>query len=151
MTNAEAINELQSAIDLIKQDGKDWLDERDIPILEMAIKALEAQDVPDTNVGDTISRQAAIDAAIDAADDWDGCTNIGRQKRIENYINKLPPAQPELKTVKCIIGGGYMDIGDADFSMKCAKCGAEYYHVEAYDYDYNFCPNCGRRWRRQDG
>ena len=43
MTNQEAINELQLAIDLIKQDGKDWLDERDIPILEMAIKALEAQ------------------------------------------------------------------------------------------------------------
>lgn len=44
MTNQEAINELQSAIDLIKQDGKDWLDERDIPIIEMAIKALEAQE-----------------------------------------------------------------------------------------------------------
>jgi hypothetical protein len=44
MTNQEAINELQSAIDLIKQDGKDWFDERDIPILEMAIKALKAQD-----------------------------------------------------------------------------------------------------------
>lgn len=45
MTNEEAINELQSAIDLIKQDGKDWLDERDIPILEMAISALQAQEI----------------------------------------------------------------------------------------------------------
>ena len=44
MTNQEAINELQSAIDLVKQDGKDWLDERDIPILDMAIKAMEAQE-----------------------------------------------------------------------------------------------------------
>lgn len=44
MTNQEAINELQLAIDLIKQDGKDWLDERDIPILDMAISALEKQD-----------------------------------------------------------------------------------------------------------
>lgn len=51
------------------------------------------------NALDTISRQAAIDAAIDAADDWEGCTNIGRQKRIENYINKLPPAQPEI--IRC--------------------------------------------------
>ena len=44
MTNQDAINELQSAIDLIKQDGKDWLDERDIPILKMAISALKAQE-----------------------------------------------------------------------------------------------------------
>ena len=44
MNNQEAINELQSAIDLIKQDGKDWLDERDIPILEMAVAALKAQE-----------------------------------------------------------------------------------------------------------
>ena len=43
MTNSEAIDELQYAIDLIKQDGKDWIDERDIPILEMAIHALEKQ------------------------------------------------------------------------------------------------------------
>jgi len=34
---------LQYAIDLIKQDGKDWIDERDIPILETAIHALEKQ------------------------------------------------------------------------------------------------------------
>ena len=41
MTAKEAINELQLAIDLIRQDGKDWLDERDIPILMMAISALK--------------------------------------------------------------------------------------------------------------
>ena len=43
MTNQEAIDELQYAINLIKQDGEDWIDERDIPILEMAIHALEKQ------------------------------------------------------------------------------------------------------------
>ena len=43
MTNQEAIDALQYAIDLIKQDGQDWLDERDIPILEAAISALQAQ------------------------------------------------------------------------------------------------------------
>ena len=41
MTRNEAVNELKCAIDLIKQDGKDWLDERDITLLQMAIKALE--------------------------------------------------------------------------------------------------------------
>ena len=65
MTNQEAADELQYAIDLIKQDGKDWLDERDIPVLEMAVSALQAQDLqPTCNqlATDTIIRQAAIDA-----------------------------------------------------------------------------------------
>lgn len=66
-------------------------------------------------------------------------------------VSTMPTIQPVRETVKRIIGGSCMDIGDADFSMKCAKCGAEYYHVEDYDNDYNFCPNCGRRRRRQDG
>lgn len=43
MTRDDAINELKFAIDLIKQDGKDWLDERDIPLLQMAIEALEQE------------------------------------------------------------------------------------------------------------
>ena len=43
MTNKEMIIELQYAIDLIKRNGQDWLDERDIPILEAAISALEKQ------------------------------------------------------------------------------------------------------------
>ena len=35
-------------------------DDRQNVALDMAISALQAQDVPDTNVGDMISRQAAI-------------------------------------------------------------------------------------------
>ena len=42
MTNKEIIEQLENAIDLIKQDGKDWLDDRDIPILEACIKSLTA-------------------------------------------------------------------------------------------------------------
>lgn len=42
MTNGEIIEQLENAIELIKQDGKDWLDDRDIPILEACIKALTA-------------------------------------------------------------------------------------------------------------
>ena len=57
----------------------------------------------------TISRRAAIDAAIAAVDDWDGCTNIGRQKRIEKYINALPPAQ---QWIPC-------DRGEPDENMEC--------------------------------
>lgn len=40
MTREEAIQQLQNCKDLIKQDGQDYLDERDVPILDMAIEAL---------------------------------------------------------------------------------------------------------------
>ena len=44
MTNVEIIEQLENAIELIKQDGKDWLDDRDIPILEACIKSLMTLD-----------------------------------------------------------------------------------------------------------
>lgn len=44
MTNGEIIEQLENAIELIKQDGKDWLDDRDIPILEACIKSLTTLD-----------------------------------------------------------------------------------------------------------
>ena len=44
MTNGEIIEQLENAIELIKQDGKDWLDDRDIPILEVCIKSITALD-----------------------------------------------------------------------------------------------------------
>lgn len=44
MTNEEIIEQLENTIGLIKQDEKDWLDDRDIPILEACIKSLTALD-----------------------------------------------------------------------------------------------------------
>ena len=43
MTREEAIQELQNCKGLIQQDGQDYLDERDIPLLDMAIEALQAE------------------------------------------------------------------------------------------------------------
>lgn len=43
MTRDEAIEQLQICKDLIKQNGQDYLDERDIPLLDMAIEALSAE------------------------------------------------------------------------------------------------------------
>lgn len=40
ITREEAIQELQNCKGLIQQDGQDYLDERDIPLLNMAIEAL---------------------------------------------------------------------------------------------------------------
>lgn len=56
---------------------------------------------------DTISRRAAIDTAIEAVDDWDGGTNIGRQKRIEKAIKALPPVQSEPKSYRMGFQAGY--------------------------------------------
>lgn len=41
MTREEAIVELHNCIELIRQDGQDFLDERDLPLLDMAIEALQ--------------------------------------------------------------------------------------------------------------
>lgn len=46
MTKGEAIQELQNCKGLIQQDGQDYLDERDFPLLDMAIEALSANAVP---------------------------------------------------------------------------------------------------------
>ena len=47
MTNKEMVEQLENAIGLIKQNGKDWLDDRDIPILEACIKLLTASESAD--------------------------------------------------------------------------------------------------------
>lgn len=44
---------------------------------------------------DCISRQAAIDAAIEAADEWDGGYSLTRAEMIENKLKDLPSAQPD--------------------------------------------------------
>lgn len=45
MTREEAIQELQNCKGLIQQDGQDYLDERDIPLLDMAIEALSERNI----------------------------------------------------------------------------------------------------------
>lgn len=44
-------------------------------------------------MNDFISRQAAIDAAVGAVDEWDGGSNEHRHDMIASAINALPPAQ----------------------------------------------------------
>lgn len=56
--------------------------------IELAISALQAQGVPDTNVGDMISRQAAIDAIFGRSHDI-----------IKARLKNLPSVQPEI--IRC--------------------------------------------------
>ena len=55
---------------------------------------------------DLISRQAAIDAAIEAADEWDGGCNPEREKAIRTAIMALPTvdAVPVVRCKECKYG-----------------------------------------------
>ena len=48
---------------------------------------------------DVISRQDAIDAAIEAVDEWGGDFNFTRACIIKKALNALPPSQPEV--IRC--------------------------------------------------
>ena len=88
MTNQKVINFLNQ-VRKILLDDKSWLEsttQRINEAFDMAISALQAQDVHDTNVGDTISRRAAIDAFEDTT---------YTKNEIRRRIAELPPAQPE--------------------------------------------------------
>ena len=52
-------------------------------------------------MSDLISRQEAIDAAIEAADEWDGGYNGERERIIRGALEALPSAQPEQRWIPC--------------------------------------------------
>ena len=62
MTNQEAIKRIEEHIAIHKYRESHAM--HIVDALDLAISALQAQDVPDTNVGDMISRKAAIDALL---------------------------------------------------------------------------------------
>lgn len=65
MDKVKAIKVLKPLVDSYVDYANISMKEEDdniVEALEMAIEALKALDVPGTNVGDMISRQAAIDA-----------------------------------------------------------------------------------------
>ena len=94
----------QEAIEILKIERDHMiptlLPER-IEAMDMAISALQAHDVSDTNVGDMVSRQKAIDALCRrcdlAAEDDEPCTEKCNDIKI---LEKLPSAQPEYEPVK---------------------------------------------------
>lgn len=83
---------------------------------------------------DLISRQAAITAAVEAADEWDGGYNYERQLIIEEALARIPSA--ERKKGKWI-GEPKDGIEAMFFKPKCSVCGFESAEVK------NYCPNCG--------
>ena len=153
MTNEEAIKLLSQIRDALLASNS-WLPSTKNPIKEsfgIAINALNASSAD----GDTISRQAAIDALNVGAEllgrILDDAVIFGDERAkykwglglIESCISdmkKLPSEQPQRT-------GRWELIDDTEFRVpgyRCSVC-----HCECEDWGkkptYRFCPNCGAR------
>ena len=92
--------------------------------------------------GDLISRQSAIKAAVDAADDWDGGWNPTREGYITEALKALPSVAPEPQT------GHWRkeNYGHVEYSAECSECGEYVPWSDRTPY----CGWCGARMR-EDG
>ena len=88
---------------------------------------------------DPIERQTAIDAAIEAADDWDGGYNLTRGNMIEEAIKKLPSAQPEQRWIPV---SETIDIPDHEI-LACDKYGELMFGYLAYEDEQWMCESDG--------
>lgn len=69
-------------------------------------------------MSDVISRQAAIDAAIEATKKWDGLYPQGLNCEIQEAVNALPSAQPDARLKKIAdLVDGTIDHFDRDDAM----------------------------------
>ena len=135
MTREEAITELNT----FKIVAMSELGEK---ALDMAITALEQE--PCT---DAISRQAAINVAIDAVDDWDGGCNLSREEYIRKALERLRPVTPAEKVGQWewVQYDGNPNIGN----WHCSECrlivDVPWKKRWSKKPEYNYCPNCGAK------
>lgn len=130
MKTEEAITRIQNLIKMFR--FRDRFSLGIATALDMAIEALQTQNVPDTNVGDTISRRAAIDT-LRHVDEYNG--------RSVEAIRNLPSAQSER------MKGKWIDDG-TKLGYCCSQCGITLDdYVDAPEMTLlerpNYCPNCG--------
>ena len=133
MTNQEARRRLLNIERSLPNTFRTKEGVRDFEALEMAIKALSQEPS-----GDAISRQAVKDCI-------DGYSQmIIRPNELKEYIDRLPPVNPQPKT------GHWIYICNSAVNglkiVKCSECGKRTYGRG------NYCPNCGckmevEKWR----
>ena len=108
--------------------------------IKMGIEALEQEPCEDC-----ISRQAAINAAIEAADEWDGGGNRNREKIIEKALEQLPSvtAQPKIGYWEWLQYDGNPKIGN----WHCSECRTIVPRIPEVDNTpiYKWCPMCGAK------
>ena len=104
----------------------------------MKISRQKAADVPDTNVGDTISRQVAIDRIVaiqptnPAKSEYTHGIDTGLAMAMV-AIKEQPSVQPERTKGKWKVTSVY---------IKCSECGESFMLIPQ-----NYCPNCGADMR----
>ena len=130
--------------------------------ISTAIEALKAQlslegttsDQPvatDINVGNTISRSAAIKAVSSLCDDCDSghcgsChVNYPGEKDAIKVLKELPPTQPEQQEGHWILH----ESPDCGEQYECSECGVlwEFNDGTPGDNGAYYCPNCGARMK----
>lgn len=93
---------------------------------------------------DLISRQAAIELAMQYCPDDDGsCSKADRDIReLLDDLETLPSAQPELKKGKWIVHPEVKNVYGGTY-IECSQCGEKYVvqHME----DEKYCRNCGAK------
>ena len=99
-------------------------------------------DVPDTNVGDTISRKAALDALGERPMLWVDDDNYTLGARNQYDSNRLAiETVPSVDAVPVVHGRWVADPED-DGVYSCSECGRYEFYESA------FCPNCGADMRK---
>ena len=91
---------------------------------------------------DAVSREAAIDAAINGADDWDGGYNPTREEYIKKAINALPSVNPQQRV------GHWIQTEEKDDAEPCILWECSCCHKEFRGVVHkvsNYCPKCGCR------
>jgi rubrerythrin len=92
-----------------------------------------------------IKREDAINAAIDAVDDWDGGYVRSRAEMIEKKFKALPAADVvERKVGKWTNKRTLQHDGE----WYCSRCQFEPYYSRDI-HTLNFCPNCGADMREE--
>jgi len=114
-----------------------------------AISTLQTQDVHDINVGDMISRQAAIDA-LDKRFDPVPMEQTTEILLLRKDLRDLPPVQPQPNTGHWIYEKRKRLINETDegaeyvtdYWCKCSKCGGDFGYRKMKD---AFCKYCGAK------
>jgi hypothetical protein len=132
-----------------------YTDKQHYEAKQMAIQALSQE--PCT---DAVSRDEAINTAIDAVDDWDGGTNLRRTEIIINAMKQLPSVTPKSETVtefadRCRECGkmrkGHWIYDETIENWRCSKCNETpktMGYVGTADFmaeHFKFCNHCGRK------
>ena len=139
-----------------RQQAIEWFKRRPVMMTgakrmyDLAVEALEAY-VPDMNVGDTISRQAAINEIAKWMLEYGGEKEKRERDALENVANgikKLPSVQPKRgKWIERRTWSEGYGMGETYGKYwACNQCGRE---VKGFwnECGKNFCDNCGADMR----